>query len=84
MWVRNNPFREWRGFIGGWVRSALYLRRLHDLPLRHFRRYDGQSGAASNKQHKRERGCVAGLDDECIQQEAGEPQGIGGTRTITA
>src|SRR5208282_5536222 len=57
----NNPFREWCGFIGCWVRSAFYQRRLHDLPFGRFRRHDGQSGAAPSKQHKRERGSVARL-----------------------
>ena len=59
--VRRSPFREWRGSIGGWVRPACCLRRLHDLPFRQVRRDDGHSGAASSEQHKRERGSVAGL-----------------------
>ena len=56
-----NPFGEWRGFIGGWVRLAMYLRRFHDLPFRGFLHYDRLFAAASSKQHKRERDGVAEL-----------------------
>ena len=56
-----NPFGEWRGFIGGCVRLAKYLRRLHDVPFRGFLHYDGQFAAASSKQHSRERDGVVGL-----------------------